>query len=530
MPAIRLSFALAALAVLALASGAQAEVTPHALFSDHAVLQQGVSLPIWGTARDGEKVTVQLAGQTATTTTIDGKWRVEFPPLKPGGPHVLTLQGDNTVTINDVLVGEVWLCSGQSNMEFSLGALPLWAKEKPRAELPGLRMFKVTRQIGVEPMANVVGQWSVCAPETAGRFSAVGYFFGRDLHAARGVPVGIINSSKGGTWAQAWVGLKGYESNPGYAKTAERMRAAAADYPKRLAEYPAKKAAYEGELNVWKKTEGPRQEAALSAWKKRSEDAKKANTPFTEPEPAITVPKPKEPDSPEGGPNGYGALFNGMIAPLAPCALTGVAWYQGESNSSPHGVPLYEAILSTLVTDWRREFNRPDLPFLIVQLPGYKSLLPEIREAQLNVSRKLPPAALVVTTDLGDTGDLHPKDKEPVGTRLALAARSLAYGEKIESSGPLFSSLKTGGGRAVVSFTHTGGGLVAQGGALKGFTLAGPDMVFVAATAVISGDTVLVSSPDIRAPVAVRYGWSTIPDGNLSNSAGLPASPFRSDK
>lgn len=516
----------ATFACLAPVAVAHADVKPHALFSDGAVLQRGMPLPVWGTARDGEKVTVELAGQTASTAAKNGKWSVEFSPLKAGGPYTLTIKGDNTVVIKDVLVGEVWLCSGQSNMEQPLDAIPAWTVEKSQAGLPQFRMFKVKRQLGVEPLANVTGQWSVCSPENAGKFSAVGYFFGRDLQAALGVPVGIINSSKGGTWAQAWIGLKGYESNPAFTNLAGRMRAAAAKYPQALAELPARKKAYEAELKTWKKTEGPAQEAALKAWKDKADAAKNAGQPFTDPEPAITIPKPIDPGEPEGNPNSYGVLFNGMIAPLAPYAFRGVAWYQGESNSSEKNAPLYEPVLSMLVKDWRRQFGRPELPFLIVQLPGYKNNRPEIRDAQLQVARKLPPVAVIVTTDIGDTDNLHPPNKEPIGARLALAARAVAYAEKLESSGPIFDSLKVEGQRGVLHFTHLGGGLVAKGGELKGFTMAGKDNIFAEAHAEITGDTVVVTSEKVPAPVAVRYDWENIPDGNLFNAAGLPASPF----
>ena len=516
----------------------RAEVKPHALFCDGAVLQQGVPIPVWGMARDREQITLELAGQTFSTTAKDGKWKVEFPALKAGGPHTITIKGDNQIVIKDVLVGEVWLCSGQSNMEFTLVAASTWEAEKSRADIPKLRMFKVKRQVSDEPAADVTGSWLVCTPENAAKFSAVGYFMGRDLHAATGVPVGIINSTKGGTWAQAWVSLQGYESS-GNTNAVQKIREYAAGYPRRLAEFPAKQKAYEAAVAEWKKTDGPAQEKALKDWKAKSDASAKARQPFTEPQLTITIPKPTAPDAPEGGPNGYSVLFNGMIAPLAPYPFKGVAWYQGESNCNAKGAPLYRGILSTLVGDWRRHFGRPDLPFLIVQLPAFKSNLPKIREAQLHLPeireaqlltvKKSPPAAVIVTTDVGDTNNLHPPNKEPVGARLALAARGIAYGEPFEYSGPMYDSMKVEGNRVVLTFTHVGKGLVAKDGPLKGFTIASQDGVFVVAKASIEGSTVVVSADGVSAPVAVRYGWDTVPDINLYNREGLPASPFRTD-
>lgn len=519
------TLALLALSLPLVSHQVRAEVHPHALFSDGAVLQQGVPIPVWGTAREGEQISVEFAGQTRTTTAKDGKWKVEFPAMKPGAPQTLTIKGDNTFVAHDILIGEVWLASGQSNMELPLESLPIWATVQTNCANNDLRMFKVKRQIGMEPLSDVTGQWSVCTPQTAGKFSAVGYFFGRDLQAARKVPVGIINSSKGGTWAQAWVSLQGYESS-GDTKTAQRIRDHAAGYPQRLAEFPAKQKEHDDAVKEWRKTEGPAQEKALKEWKAKYEAAIKSGQPFTDPQPVVTLPMPKGPEDPVGGPNGYSALFNGMIAPLAPYPFTGVAWYQGESNSSDKGVPLYEGILGTLVKDWRRLFGKQDLPFLIVQLPGHKNNLPGIRIAQLKVSQKLPPAAVIVTADLGNTENLHPVDKEPVGARLSLAARAIAYGEKIPYSGPLVESAKLENGKFVLSFSHVDGGLVAKGGDLRGFEVAGADKVYQPAKAVIAGDTIVVSSDQVPEPKSTRYNWTNIPTGNLFNAAGLPASLF----
>lgn len=509
-----------------LSSAAFAELVPNPLFSDGAVLQRGQKIPIWGTARTGEIVTVEIQGQKATTIAAEGKWRVELGPLKEGGPFTMTLSGDHTIVIENLLVGEVWLASGQSNMNWPLAHAHNAAEEIPKANYPQIRTFIVGRINGVVPKTEASGSWVACSPETAKNFSAVGYFFARDLQKKLNVPVGIIHSAWGGTPAQAWTSLTGLRTERalgGYASQAKRRQA---NYPAALAAYPAQLAEYETKLAAWMESTGNEFEKRLAAWKEAAEKAKQTGgTPPPEPRPGI--PRPKEPKPPEGGPSEPTGLYNGMIAPLIPYGIKGVIWYQGESNRQKPKE--YRILFPTLIADWRRRWNLGDMPFLFVQIAPWVDMPPEIREAQFLTLGKVKNSAMVVTTDVGEAQDIHPTKKEPVGQRLALAARALAYGESIEYSGPLYESMKVEGGKIILNFKHTGTGLVAKDGRLRGFTIAGPDKAFVPATAEIQGNTVVVSAPSITDPVAVRYGWSNVPNVNLFNREGLPASPFRTD-
>lgn len=437
-----------------------AEVKPNVLFTDGAVLQRGQAVPVWGTAKDGEKVTVEIAGQSATTTAQGGKWKLELKPLEAGGPYEMKISGENTVTVNNLLVGEVWVASGQSNMEWTLNASFQPEIEKPKANFPQIRMITAKKVPSRQPLEEIQGSWQVCSPETVGNFSAVAYYFARDLQAKLGVPVGIISTSWGGTPAQAWTSAEGFEGHP--------------------------------ELNGYA--------AALKA--------------------SDALPE-------KGQQNFPAALYNGMIAPVVPYGMKGVIWYQGESNAGKSKE--YQTLFPAMIADWRSKWKLGDFPFLYVQIAPFKGQPPEIREAQFLTLGKTKNTAMAVTTDYGDANDIHPKKKEPVGHRLSLAARALAYGEKIVHSGPLYDSMKAADGKAEISFQSVGGGLVAKDGDLKGFTIAGADGKFVPAKAVITGDKVVVSAEGVADPKAVRYGWENVPDVNLFNKEGLPASPFRTD-
>jgi len=439
-----------------------AEVKPNVLFSDGAVLQRGQNVPVWGTANDGEKVTVEFAGQTATTTAQGGKWKVELKPLKAGGPFSMKISGDNEVTVNNLLVGEVWVASGQSNMEWTLNVSFQPEVEKPKAKFPQIRMITAKKVASLTPLDEIEGKWQECSPETVGGFSAVAYYFARDLHAKLGVPVGIISTSWGGTPAQAWTSAEGLEGQPELKGYADQLKAAAEKPPEK----------------------GPGQHF-----------------------PSV--------------------LYNAMIAPVVPYGMKGVIWYQGESNAGQS--KQYQTLFPALIADWRTKWKLGDFPFLYVQIAPFKGQPPEIREAQFLTLAKTKNTAMAVTTDYGDANDIHPKQKEPVGNRLSLAARALAYGEKIVYSGPLYQEMKAAGDKAWISFSHVGGGLAAKDGDLKGFTIAGADGKFVPAKAEIKGDKVIVSAEGVAEPKAVRYGWTNVPDVNLFNKEGLPASPFRTD-
>ncbi len=512
--------------LLAMASFAHAEVYPNALFSDHAVLQQNAGIPVWGTAGEGENVTVQLDKQTVSAVAKTGKWMVRLQPHKAGGPFTLTIAGKNTIVVKDVLVGEVWICSGQSNMAFNLGSASTAETEKPTADYPQLRMFTVDRTPAAQPRAEVVGEWTVCTPGSVSGFSAVGYFFGRDIMKATGAPVGMIHSSWNGTPAQTWVSLDGFEKDPAFKSYAESARTLIANYPEVAAKYPAAKADFETKLAQWNTAGGKAYEAALKAWPAQNQQAKAEGKPAI-PKPEFTQPKPVAPAPPNGYAGNPTVLYNGMIAPLVPYAIKGAIWYQGESNN---GDSLgYRKLFPGLIADWRAHWGQGDFPFLFVQIAPNNAMRPEIREAQLLTWQTTPNTGMAVITDVGDAGNIHPKQKEPVGARLALAARALAYGEKIEYSGPVYDTLTIDGNRAILRFKHIGGGLVAKDGALKGFNVAGADGKQFPAKAEIDGDTVVVTGEQVAAPVAVRYGWANVPDVNLFNREGIPATPFRTD-
>jgi len=517
-------FILAFVAMLSVAL--RAEVKPNPLFSDGAVLQRGQKIPVWGTAREGEKITVEIQNQKATATVSGGKWSVHLNPLTEGGPLVMTITGDNTVTLRNLLVGEVWICSGQSNMNLLFSRAHNAAQEAPKANHPQIRMFKVPVTVSLTPRAEVKGSWVTCSPETVNDFSAVGYFFARDIHQKLGVPVGLIHSALGATPAQAWTSLDGLKSEPELQEYVELVKRRLANYDAEAAAYPALLAAHQAKLAEWMESTGKAHEAKLVAWNEAESKAKQAGQK-PPPRPRLASRRPNDPVPPEGSSTDPIGLFNGMIAPLIPYGIKGVLWYQGESNRDQ--AAHYPTLFASLITDWRAQWKQGDFPFLYVQVAPYDGMTSEIREAQFLTLGKVKNAAMTVTTDVGDAADIHPKKKEPVGQRLALAARALAYGEAIEYSGPHYDSMKAENGKIILNFKHTGGGLVAKDGPLKGFTLAGKEKAFVPARAEIQNNTIVVSSESVADPQAVRYGWANVPDVNLYNQEGLPASPFRTD-
>ena len=501
-------YLLTLLALLIFSADARAAVKPNPLFSDNAVLQQETPIPVWGVAKEGEKVTVTLDGQTVSTTAKDGKWKVLLPAHKAGGPFEMTISGENTVTVNNVLVGEVWVCSGQSNMSWDLQRTENAATDIAAANYPALRMFTVGRKTAANPLDDVVGGWEVCTPATSPHFSAVGYFFGRDVMKARSVPVGMIHSASGGSVAQSWTSFSGLSKDPALKVYIDQLHKAVDDYMKNIEDY----------------------RSVLESYHSGSK-----NVPAVPPWPSDLP--PTGPRSPFDDQNTPTALFNGRLAPLTPYAIRGVIWDQGESNSNE--ARLYRILFPALIADWREKWGRGDFPFLFVQIDARGD---ELNEAQFMTLRKSTNTAMAVMADIGPVAEVHYTQKEPIGDRLCLAARALAYGEKIEYSGPLYDSVKFDGNRAVLSFTHVGSGLMAKDGELKGFTIAGADPAspsgsavasgkFVPAKAEIVGETVVVSAAEVPAPAAVRYGWKAWPPlpVNLYNQEGLPACPFRTD-
>ncbi len=517
----------AALTLVLLSAGSLlAEVKLNPLFSDGAVLQRGQAVPVWGTARDGEKVTVELGAQKLSTIAKNGTWRVDLAALTAGGPFTMTIAGDNTVTVKNLLVGEVWICSGQSNMDFRFNKTATEKEERPKAAFPKVRMFTVNKVPSLTPLTEQGGSWVECSPETVGNFSAVGYFFARDLYQKIGVPVGMIHTSWGGTPAQAWTSLDGFGDNPELANYVTTAKKDLESNPAAIAALPAKLAEFQVAKKTWDETVGKTYQEILKEWNVATAKAKQDKTPLP-PKPVPASPEPKQPVAPSATPHSPTTLYNGMIAPLLPYGIKGAIWYQGESNAQQ--ARQYRALFPAMIADWRAKWKLGDFPFLFVQIAPFKGQPPEIREAQFLTLDKSKNTAMAVTTDVGNANDIHPTQKEPVGQRLALAARALAYGEKIEYSGPLYQSMKVQGDKIILSFTHVGSGLVAKDGDLKGFTIADVDGVFVPASAVIQGTTVVVSGKGVINAKAVRFGWSNTPEVNLFNKEGIPATPFRTD-
>ncbi len=495
------------------ALGLRAEVKLPSLLSDGMVLQQGMKVNIWGTADPGEQVTVTFEGQQVSAITESGgQWKVKLGPLNLGGPFTMTVAGKNTLTLHDVLVGEVWVCSGQSNMEMPVGTNPQgWSggvvnsqDEIARADYPMLRLFTVQKAVAGKPQSEVKGYWAAARPQTVGEFSAVGYFFGRDLLKVLNVPIGMIHSSWGGTPAESWTSRGTLESDPEFASILESGTKLLSPYPKVFQDY----------------------EQHMAEWRRDSDKAESAGAPV----PAA----PAIPDDPRRNPWRPAGLFNGMIMPLTSYAIRGVIWYQGESNSDR---PVqYRKLFPAMIGDWRKAWGEGDFPFLFVQLANWGIHVPQfsfagLREAQL-MTLSLPKTGMAVTIDIGDGSDIHPKNKQDVGYRLALAAQAIAYGRDVMYSGPIYDSMAVEGDKIRLRFKYVYGGLVAKNSplsALNGFEIAGDDHKFVAAEAKIDGDTVVVRSEKALHPVAVRYAWAMNPSCNLYNRAGLPASPFRTD-
>lgn len=477
------------LAVLPAASAARREAKLHSLFTDGLVLQRDMACPVWGSAGAGEEVTVEIAGQKKSAKAgADGAWSLKLDPLPAGGPHELKAGG---VVLKDVLVGEVWVCSGQSNMEWSVANSMNFPEEKAAANYPKLRHFAVTKKPSDVPLTQVVGSWKTCTPETVGGFTAVGYFFGRELLKNLDVPIGLIHTSWGGTAAELWTKNEVLTGNP---------------LLKGLPEGHAAR------LKSW--------EAAMERHPAAVEKAK-----------AEGKPAPRAP----GKPMAPSCLYNGMIAPLLPYAIRGAIWYQGESNASR--AKEYETLFPAMIRNWRDDWGQGEFPFGFVQLANFQARKPEpaesawaaLRDAQTK-TLALPNTGMAVIIDIGDEKDIHPRNKQDVGKRLAAWAQAKVYGKSIVYSGPMYESLKIDGDKARVTFAHAGGGLVAKGEVLKGFAVAGEDGKFVWADAQIDGAAVVVTSPKVPKPVSVRYAWADNPECNLYNKEGFPASPFKTDK
>jgi sialate O-acetylesterase len=484
-----------------------ANVKLPAIISDNMVLQRGKKVPIWGWAEPGEKVSVKGSWEwfeTSTKAKDNGKWMVKIQPPKAGGSYEIMIKGNNTITLKNILVGEVWICSGQSNMQMSVRSSANAEQEISAADYPKIRLFTVKRNVADKPQSDCEGNWTMCSPETVPGFSAVAYFFGRELHQQLDVPVGLIHTSWGGTPAEAWTRRGVLESEPDCIPILQRFDEA-------MARYPEAKKKYDESLIEWKK-------AVEKAKAEGKKPPRRPNPPFG----------PGNPHSPAG-------LYNAMIAPLIPYGIRGAIWYQGESNAGR--AYQYRKLFPAMITNWREDWGQGKFPFLFVQLANFMAVDPEpvdsawaeLREAQL-MTLALPNTGMAVIIDIGEAKDIHPKNKQDVGKRLALWALAKTYGKDLVYSGPIYKSMRTEGNKIILDFEHVGDGLVVGGGeSLKGFAVAGADRKFVWADAKIEGNTVVVSSDEISEPVAVRYAWANNPVCNLYNKEGLPASPFRTD-
>jgi sialate O-acetylesterase len=510
------SLATVGLSAFVLSPSVRADVVPALPFGDNAVLQRDKALPVWGTADAGEKVTVTFSGKTATTTAdATGKWRVDLPALPASFvPADLVMKGKNTVTRTNILVGEVWLASGQSNME-------MMVKESFEAslEIPGSARFPMIRHIRTDsklsqvPQTTGSGMWKVAGPETTGDFTAIGYYFARALYENLNVPVGIINNTRGASNIRAWIDPVVLKTDPTIADTAKLW---AEVWAANTVKYPALRAKLDTEIAQWEKDKAAA-EAAGKPFTKRKPDEGWGGFP--------------------GGPYDMGqpaGMFNGMIHPYVPYALRGFIWYQGEANNGQHNG--YDKLFPAMIKGWRAQFGQGDIPFYWSQLAAHGSptatKMAYFREAQ-GKAQALPNTGQAVNVDVGDSGNIHPRRKQDVGRRLARIALARTYGQKIIDSGPVFKEAVREGEGFRVSFTNTGlqNRLTTEQSSLEGFELAGADRVFKPAKAVISPDqtTVLVTSADVPEPVALRYAWRDFPKAGLFNREGLPAVPFRTD-
>jgi sialate O-acetylesterase len=640
-----------------------AEVTVPPIFGDHMVLQRGIEVPVWGKANPNERVTVEVNGVTGSAAADkEGNWMVRLQPLaapaRAEDPVQMTIKGETgqPIVLRDVLVGDVWTCSGQSNMEWPVSRSANPDESIASATDPKIRLFRFHHTVSEEPTKTVVGEWEVCSPETVGDFGAVGYFFGRDVRRMTNAPVGLIQNSWGGMPAEAFTSAETLASDPAFkvlldrkAKARETLDADRAAFREKLAAWEKDYLAQDvgisdeswaaadfddaswGDMTLPAAWESAGLKIDGAVWFRRAVDVpselagedmmlslgtiddfdaayvngskvgsvgdenalaplvkrdyrvpgklvkagrnviavrvfdQHGNGGFTgrpsqmtfapagpqalapiplngewkykvekaiEPNEKVP-PRPREPLGSKA-PNMASNLFNGMVNPVIPYAIKGVIWYQGESNAGR--AEQYRKLFPAMITDWRKQWGQGDFPFLFVQLANFKARAPEpgesdwaeLREAQ-SMALKLPNTAMAVTIDIGEEKDIHPKNKQDVGLRLARAAEHVAYGKELVYSGPNYESMRVEGDKARLTFRHVGSGLEAKGGALKGFAVAGADKKFVWADATIDGNEVVVSAKGVDKPIAVRYAWADNPEATLYNADGLPASPFRTD-
>ncbi len=480
-----------------------AELSMPDIFGDHMVLQRDRPIILWGRAAPGESLSIDLADQSVTTTAAtDGTWEAQLPALPAGGPHILRVRGNTTLAFQNVLIGEVWLASGQSNMEWLLKETDGASEEIARSRNPNVRMIKVARAVSAEPMESIEGLWRECDPTTSGWFSAVGYYFAKTLAEDLSIPVGIINSSRGSAQIQPWIPRPEFLSQPALKEDWEK-------WEKAVSAFPAAQERYAKALTQWEE---------------------KASTP---PSQADLRSKPQPPFGP-GHYNEPGGLFNGMVAPLARLSIRGVLWYQGEANS--RRAAAYRGAFPILISSWRKAWKDPEMPFLFVQIAPYAAgdFVPsgperaELRDAQA-AALDLPATGMVVTLDIGGPEE-HPRNKRDVGLRLARLAEAKVYGLDVPYSGPVFERADFVEDRVLLHFAHSETLRTLDGNPPTGFEICGSEGTFFPAEATLQENTVVLTAGEVPLPVGVRYAWCNLPQVNLVNGENLPAVPFRTTK
>jgi sialate O-acetylesterase len=486
------------------APSASADVVLPRIFGNQMVFQRDMPVWVWGKADPGEAIAVMLAGhETHSQADAKGLWKIKMPAMQAGGPHELIVKGVSTIRLTDILVGDVWVCSGQSNMEWPIARVNNPDEVAAAADHPKIRLFHIARTTSGQPVWDVNAEWHPCNPETVKNFSAVAYFFGRELHMELGVPIGLINTSWGGTRIEPWTPPEGFASVPEVASYVNTIEEADQRF----------RADVEKSLSTYKE------------WINEAGESLKNKTLVPNP-----PPYPRHPLDNHGQPTG---LYNGMIHPIVPFTIRGAIWYQGEANLND-GME-YHYKMKALIQGWRKVWNQGDFPFYYVQLAPFiyrrdPELLPRIWEAQ-TATLSVQNTGMAVITDIANLQDIHPRNKLDVGKRLALWALVQTHGRKdLVYSGPIYRSMTEEGNRIRIHFDHVGGGLESRDGKpLSWFQIAGADRTFVKARAVIDGETVLVDSEEVKKPRAVRFGFHETAEPNLVNKAGLPASPFRTD-
>jgi len=492
-----------------LSSILRADVKLPAIISDNMVLQADINVPVWGWADPNELITVCIDSQTHKTyADHNGKWAIRLNPLvKTNKPLEMTLRGKNSIVIRNILVGQVWLGSGQSNMEMPLLGVNDANDEIKNACCPSIRLFTVKKTISGKPLEDCIGQWVECSPETIAHFSAVLYYFGREINKELNQPVGLIHASWGGTAVETWTSESALKDEPVSAEILQK-------WYDDLKTYPLAHDAYEQALVRWEN----------DIIKLRAENKALPSKPL---KPSCGIDDYHQPS----------VLFNAMINPVIPFGMKGVVWYQGESNADRGWQ--YRNLFPLMIKDWRNRWQQGIFPFYFVQIANFKAIptwpepqWAELRQAQFETLKSSKNIGMAVTIDIGESNDIHPKNKKEVGRRLSLIARAKSYGEDIEYSGPIYKNCRFDVNSAVLEFDHCDGGLISKHGPLKEFAVAGSDRVFYAAQASINpdGKSIKVSSPVVFRPVAVRYAWRNDPNlSNLCNALGLPASPFKTD-